>query len=263
MDGAYRPPAIRRLTLGAVGSTNSIAMEAARSGDPGPLWVTAERQTEGRGRRGRAWVSESGNLYASLILIDPAPLEAIGQLPLVIAVGLRRALASLPGLEPNLVQIKWPNDILIDGAKCVGILIESERLPTQRQAVVVGMGINVATAPGDAPYGVATLEGAGMRLPLDAVFDAVAASIERTLRQWDGGAGFKYIRQAWLDACVGLGRPIRVNLPDRSIEGVFDALDAQGHLILRHPSGKLEQISSGDVFLIGDDSAGAICDKAH
>ena len=253
----------RRLALEEVDSTNSIAMEAARAGDPGQLWVTALRQTQGRGRRGRSWVSERGNLYASLLLVDAAPLSCLGQLPLVIALGLARALAGLRGIEPEAVRIKWPNDILLDGRKCVGILIESERLPDGRQAVVIGAGINVAAAPDGQPYGVTTLADNGFKGNLEDVFRAIAIEVEAALALWRGGRGFADVRAGWLERARGLGQAIRVNLPDRSIDGIFHALDTEGRLVLKRDDGALEAHSAGDVFLLGEDTAGVICDKAR
>jgi len=253
----------RRLALEEVSSTNSIAMEAARAGDPGQLWVTALRQTQGRGRRGRSWVSERGNLYASLLLVDAAPLASLGQLPLVIALGLARALSALRGIEPDAVRIKWPNDILLDGRKCVGILIESERLADGRQAVVIGAGINVAAAPDGQPYGVTTLSDHGFTGNLEDVFRAIAGEVETVLALWKGGRGFAEIRAGWLEHARGLGQAIRVNLPDRSIDGIFHALDPEGRLVLKRDDGALETHSAGDVFLLGEDMAGIICDKAR
>ncbi len=99
---ARRPAGTRRhLPLDEVGSTNVVALEAARAGDPGRLWITAARQTAGRGRRGRSWLSEPGNLYATLLLIDPSDDQHIVDLPLVVALGVRNGLASLPGLDPG------------------------------------------------------------------------------------------------------------------------------------------------------------------
>lgn len=240
----------RRLALGEVGSTNSVAMEAARAGDPGPLWITAERQSAGRGRRGRAWSSEVGNLYASLVLIDPAPLASLGELPLVIAVGMRRALSSLKGIGAERTRIKWPNDLQIDGAKCAGILVESERLGDGRQAVVVGCGVNVELCPDDAPYAVTTLRRAGSSASVEDVFVALAAGIEGALDLWHRGRHFSAIRTEWLAGAAGLGETCRVNLPDRSLEGRFADLDASGRLVLEtQDAGRLE-ISAGDVFLL-------------
>ena len=165
--------------------------------------------------------------------------------------------------EPDAVRIKWPNDILLDGAKCVGILIESERLADGRQAVVVGAGINVAAAPDGQPYGVTTLAEHGFKGNLEDVFRAIASEVEAVLALWKGGHGFADIRAGWLERARGLGQAIRINLPDRSIDGIFHALDGEGRLVLKRDGGVLETHSAGDVFLLGEDTAGLICDKAR
>lgn len=248
--GDGRSPPRRWLALGEVGSTNSVAMEAARAGDPGPLWITAERQSAGRGRRGRPWSSEVGNLYASLLLLDPAPLPSLGQLPLVIAVGMRRGFSCLSALDAARVRIKWPNDILIDGAKCAGILVESERTPDGRQAVVIGCGINVELCPDDAPYPVTTVRRAGSAASVRDVFLALADGVESALDLWRSGRHFSDIRTEWLAGAAGLGEPCRVNLPDRSLEGRFADLDASGRLVLETQDARRLEISAGDVFLL-------------
>ncbi|HDZ71664.1 MAG TPA: biotin--[acetyl-CoA-carboxylase] ligase [Aurantimonas coralicida] len=240
----------RRLALGEVASTNSVALEAARAGDPGPLWVTAERQVAGRGRRGRAWVSESGNLYASWLVIDPAPLEHLSNLPLVASLGVRNALARLTGADDELVAVKWPNDVLVRGRKAVGILLESERLPDRRMAVVIGCGVNVAHVPDGTPYEVTSLEREGVRCDLDAIFASVAEEVERALAIFRRGEGFAAIRREWLAHAVGLGQACRVNLADGTLTGRFEALDERGRLILRGDDGKTTAVSAGDLFFL-------------
>ncbi|MFD2235855.1 biotin--[acetyl-CoA-carboxylase] ligase [Aureimonas populi] len=232
----------------AVESTNARALEAALAGDPGPLWVTAERQTSGRGRRGRAWASPSGNLYASLLLLDPAPRELLGNLPLVVAVGVRAGLASLPGVADERVRIKWPNDVLVGGGKCVGILIESESLGAGANAVVIGCGVNVASAPLGAPYTVSSLQGEGSRASVDDVFEHLASGVEEALRRWDRGRGFEAIRRDWIAHAIGIGEACTANLTTRSIEGRFIELDKDGRLVLETGDGIREAISAGDVF---------------
>ncbi|WP_062116383.1 biotin--[acetyl-CoA-carboxylase] ligase [Aureimonas sp. AU40] len=247
----------RWLALGEVGSTNSVAMDAARAGDPGSLWITAERQSAGRGRRGRPWSSDTGNLYASLLLIDPAPVASLGQLPLVIAVGMRRALCSLQGIDADRVRIKWPNDLLLDGAKCAGILVESERSPDGRQAVVVGCGLNVELCPDDAPYAVTTLRRAGSAASVRETFLALADGVEWALDLWRRGRHFSDIREEWMAGAAGLGQTCRVNLSDRTLEGRFADLDESGRLVLETQDARRLEISAGDVFLLPRPDASA------
>ncbi|WP_061935638.1 biotin--[acetyl-CoA-carboxylase] ligase [Aureimonas sp. AU22] len=247
-----RPQGARRhLALDEVGSTNAVALEAARAGDPGRLWITAARQTAGRGRRGRSWLSERGNLYATLLLIDPSSDQHVVDLPLVVALGVRNGLAELPGLDPDLVRIKWPNDILIAGAKTVGILLESERGLDGRRAVAIGCGVNVESGATQTPYAVTSLRSSGYTGTLDAVFDKVAAGVEAALELWDAGRQFDEVRAAWLRHSVGRGETCRVNLPDgTAVEGVFADLDAGGRLVLDlGPNGR-RHFSAGDLFFL-------------
>ncbi len=250
-------PARRRMAFETVGSTNNRAMEAARAGDPGSLWVTADEQSEGRGRRGRGWSSPPGNLFASLLVIEPSPMEHLGNLPLVVAVGVRNGLAALPGLESTTIGIKWPNDVLADGAKCVGILIESERLASGANAVVIGCGVNLEHAPQGQPYAVTSLRERGANAGVEEAFVALAGGVEDALRLWDRGRGFSDIRQEWLAHARGVGEACRVNLPDRLIEGRFVELDARGRLVLEKADGSRETISAGDVFFANADGAAA------
>lgn len=253
MRGGIATGGRRRLALGEVGSTNTVALEAARHGDPGPLWITAERQVEGRGRRGRSWVSERGNLYASWLILDPAPLAHLSNLPLVASLGVRNGLAALMRHNDAAVSVKWPNDILIGGAKCVGVLLESERLPDGRMAVVVGCGVNVAHMPKDTPYSVTSLAREGIAQGVEQVFDAVADGLESAMGDFRRGAGFDAVRHEWLRHAMGLGSACRVNLADETLTGRFEALDSEGRLVLMGDDGSRRAISAGDLFFLKRD----------
>ncbi|MET0427000.1 MAG: biotin--[acetyl-CoA-carboxylase] ligase [Microvirga sp.] len=246
----------RHLAFDEVGSTNTLALEAGRAGDPGPLWVTAERQSAGRGRRGRAWSSGRGNLYASLLLRDPAPMADLANIPLVAAVGLRNGIAQLPGIDRDRVRIKWPNDILIGGAKTVGILIESEKPAGEPQLVVLGCGVNIAHWPDDAPYAVTGLHREGYRGTAAEAFAPLADGVEKALDLWDRGRGFASVRDQWLAHAVGLGQPCRINLPGGDVaEGLFEELDPMGRLVLARPGGRRQVFSAGDLFLLAAETA--------
>ncbi len=240
--------AFRRVALGEVDSTNSVTLDFARRGDPGNLWVTAARQLAGRGRRGRAWVSEAGNLYASLLLVDPAPVPAIGTLPLVAALAVHRALAPLFAGRAEVLAIKWPNDVLVDGRKVNGILLESERLADGRLAVVIGCGINVAHHPDDPAYPATDLQACGIDAGIEPLFQALARAMAKALAEWDRAQGFAAIRAAWLAAARGLGEPVAVNLADGTLHGWFEGIDAEGYLMLRAKDGARHRISAGDLF---------------
>jgi len=241
-------PDVRRIALGDVGSTNTVALDAARAGDPGNLWVTARRQMSGRGRRGRPWISEEGNLYASLLLVDPAPQALVGTLPLAAALAVYRALKPLFANAPQALAIKWPNDILVDGAKINGILLESEMLPGNRLAVVIGCGINIAHSPDNPAYPATSLAACGIDTSVEAQFSALARAMSAILVAWNRGAGFAAIREDWLRAARGIGGPVTVNLHDGAISGRFEDIDMEGHLCLLTDNGGRRRISAGDLF---------------
>lgn len=238
----------RHEALDDVGSTNTECLERARKGALSGLWITAQRQTGGRGRRGRAWFSEPGNLYASLLLIDAAPLERLGSLPLAVAVAVQAAVSRIMPLDAPDVVIKWPNDILIDRRKVCGILVEGETLPDGRHALVIGCGINVSVAPEAGLYPVATLRQFGASASPDELFAYLFQSMAETLSLWDGGRGIAAIMERWKRVAGGIGENITVNLPDRSISGRFAGIDDTGLLKLGTDDGGTRLIAAGDVF---------------
>lgn len=212
------------------------------------MWVTANRQVKGRARRGRGWVSEPGNLYSSLLLIDPADPAALASLPLVIAVAAHAAISRV--LPPGAAKptIKWPNDVLINGAKVSGILLEGERLADGRMAVVIGCGINVAHAPEGVIYPTTTLQAQGASVSAEELFARLYQSMGEGLAAWNRGRGISSIRQAWLENAEGLGKTITVNLPAESIVGTFRDIDQSGCLVLVDKDNRIKTIAAGDVF---------------
>lgn len=247
--GRYSLDAFRHEALGEVTSTNTECLARARLGDPGNLWVTAARQSAGRGRRARTWASESGNLYASLLLIDPAPAERLGSLPLAVSLAVHATLRSVLPLAAETVEIKWPNDVLIGRKKSCGILLESEGLPDGRRAVVIGIGINISHRPDDAPYGVTSLQEQGCHISPEELFPHLYREMAEVLTVWDEGRAVASITERWRKAACGIGAPIRVNLPDRSIDGRFAGIDDQGLLILDTGHASMA-IAAGDVFFL-------------
>ena len=142
---------LRLESLGTTGSTNAEARLRAQQGEVGPLWITAAAQTQGRGRHGRSWISPPGNLYASLLLRDPSPFEYAPQFAFVAALALRDAVALEAKALSPLLKFKWPNDLLLDGRKCAGLLIEGETTPAaepgKRFIVIIGIGVNCRNHP--------------------------------------------------------------------------------------------------------------------
>src|SRR6266508_1059239 len=132
LDPRATAAGMRLVAHEVLGSTNAEALSLARQGERGPLWITARRQTAGRGRRGRTWVSEPGNLYASLLLSDPSPLDRAPELSFVAALALRDALVETAPALASRLGFKWPNDVLGDAAKVAGILVEGEAVEGNR-----------------------------------------------------------------------------------------------------------------------------------
>src|SRR5690242_6581182 len=134
---------VRHIALETIGSTNAEALARARAGERGPLWITADSQTYGRGRSGRTWISRKGNLYATLLLGEPCAAAQSPQLAFVAGLALFDAVAQCAPELLSKVALKWPNDLLLSGAKLAGILIESENLPDF--SVAIGIGVNCAS----------------------------------------------------------------------------------------------------------------------
>ena len=234
----------RIASFDTVGSTNAEAVARARADDDGPLWVVASRQTEGRGRRGRIWSTQEGNLAASLLMrprVTPAGAATLG---FVAALALDEALrACAPGLE---LSLKWPNDVLVGGAKLAGILLESERAPGALR-VVIGIGVNIASAPGDTAFPSTSLAALGRKVRPQDLFAALSDAWIDLIDHWHR-TGMARIRPLWLAKAAGIGRPVSIALDEsRVVEGVFETLDESGYMIVRQADGGSTAISAGDV----------------
>ncbi|AXJ96711.1 MULTISPECIES: biotin--[acetyl-CoA-carboxylase] ligase [unclassified Sphingomonas] len=228
-------------TIVETGSTNADQLHLATLGAREGEWLRAERQTAGRGRQGRAWQSPPGNLYASTLVrlrpTDPPPAS----LALVAAVALHETLdLYLPGRA----MLKWPNDVLIDGAKLSGILLERSG-----EALVVGIGVNVAHHPDLPDRATTSLAAAGCVIDAATLVGVLAEVFARWLEIWRV-QGFAAVRAAWLAAAHPVGSALSVHMPDgHRAEGLFEGLDADGALVLRLADGTRRVMHAGDVFL--------------
>ncbi|GAA0771328.1 biotin--[acetyl-CoA-carboxylase] ligase [Roseibium denhamense] len=234
-----------------VGSSNTLAFDRARAGDAGRLWIRADIQTAGRGRRGRDWDSPNGNLFASLLLINPEPRDRIGELPLLAAVALAEAVDKAAGTL-QLVGLKWPNDLLVEGAKLSGILLEAETLGDGRLAVVLGIGVNCMSHPPLSMYQATDLRSLGFPVAADRLFECLTESVARHLAAWQGPGGFEPVRRAWLKRAAHIGKEITVRTGHEEVTGIFTDLDTRGHLVLKLDDGRVQTIYAGDVFLAGN-----------
>jgi BirA family biotin operon repressor/biotin-[acetyl-CoA-carboxylase] ligase len=243
--------AFRHVILEEVGSTNSEAFERARAGEQGPLWIVARRQTHGRGRSGRAWASEPGNLYASLLQRLVCPQTVLHQLSLLAGVAVIDAIRAAAGGDVVAgLRLKWPNDVLIGGGKCAGILPESHSSAGANGIIVViGVGINLARAPADMQRGATALAAHGVRETPESMLQHLAAAMQRWLQIWDAGEGFAKVRAAWRERAGPVGESVTINTGKDRITGTFLDLDSSGALIMRDAHGLQRRFTYGDVTL--------------
>jgi len=223
------------------------------AGEAGRLWVVADEQAGGRGRLGRVWSSPPGNLYASVLLIDPAPPLHLPQLGFVAGIALAKAARALVGDNPQL-GIKWPNDLLFAGAKLAGILLETTVRPDGKRICVIGIGVNCDSHPIDTPYPATALaklpviEVEGSQLRAERMFWHLSSCFAAWLEVWAEGENFAQIREEWLKYAAHLGQSITIARQNDRIDGIFKTIDSQGRLILAGPQGE-KVIEAGDVFL--------------
>lgn len=239
-----------RIVLPEIDSTNAEGFRRA-AGLPGPTWIVAGLQTAGRGRRARPWSSPPGNFHGTLVLKPHEPPETVALRSFAAALALRDAFVQLTGLSGSFA-LKWPNDVLCNGGKIAGILLESQGLNGPDPVLCVGIGVNLIAAPDPSqvePGAVppaSLLQETGLRVLPEAFLDALAPAFAR----WEAslaGQGFAPLREAWLAHAARLGETIRARTGSETREGQFQGIDAQGNLILRTAQGTLA-IPAAEVF---------------
>lgn len=239
-----------RIVLPEIDSTNAEGFRRAATLDR-PTWILGGVQTAGRGRRARPWSSPRGNFHGTLVLKPTEPPETVALRSFAAALALRDALVTVTGL-PGSFTLKWPNDVLCNGGKLAGILLESQGLGGPDPALCIGIGVNLIAAPdmsevepGAVPP-VSLLAETGLRVTPEAFLDALApasAQWEETFRT----QGFAPLRSAWLAHAARLGEPIRARIGSETREGVFETIDESGNLILRTAAARLA-IPAAEVF---------------
>lgn len=244
-----------------IGSTNLVALERARAGDPGPLWLAALSQDAGRGRGGRNWASARGNLAATLLLVMPPPLKDAAVLGFVAGLALADALeAVMPpsarlsvGADAGAIagggrfRLKWPNDLLADGAKLSGILLESLVLPDGRFALAIGIGVNVVTHPDDVPYPATSLRALGSDCDAETLFLALSDAWLAHYTVWNEGRGIAEIRRRWLARAAGVGGEVAVRSGGEVLRGTFETIDEECRFVIRDAHGGRRALSAGEV----------------
>lgn len=231
-----------------LGSTNDEAKALFDSGAREGTVVRAARQTAGRGRRGRHWISEVGNLYCSVILCPACPLSQISQLSFVMALAVGNTI--IPFLiKPEILSYKWPNDVLLQKEKVAGILIETESHGGQQaEACIIGIGLNLDSAPNHPAYPVTALKNhSKLALSRETLFSELLAQIKNQYQLWQQ-EGFSPIREAWMERAYGLGQEMVLTGGTKKIGGQFIGLSPKGALLLKEENGCTHQFMSAEVL---------------
>lgn len=242
------PGGARALVFDEIDSTNQEALRRIRVGEgQNGLWITAKTQTSGRGRRGREWLSARGNFFASVLVKLRIPLARASELSFVAALAAGQSITELIA-NKGCVSFKWPNDILIDGKKAAGILIESESgLKSKENWVVAGIGINISSAPEEVRYPATFLNNyISDKINENKMLELLSKAWIRSLAVLDE-EGFGVVRKLWLNKAEGLAREICVRVGDDDYKGTFEGLGEGGELVLRLADGKKMEIIAGDV----------------
>lgn len=232
-------------------STNKKALELAKNGELGPLVVFTKNQNAGRGRDGRLWLSSAQTLTATFLINSHAPKEKVAQLAFVMALAAHQTVCDfIPPDQHKLVALKWPNDVLVQGRKLSGILIESQQVKQFSGTILaIGIGMNVGDIPQDGDFSATSLSALGAEVEVEAVLSKLSHNFAKYLDLWSESQNFSLIRKIWLDHALGLGGKITARLPNQVIHGIFDSLDQDGTLILRDEAGLIHQITAGDIFI--------------
>ncbi len=227
----------------AIDSTNAEAKRLARSGAATGTIVWARTQSAGRGRHNREWISPSGNLYLSILLYPDTPRQEMTQLSFVAGLVVLEAISNIvPDLAGRLT-LKWPNDVLLDGAKCAGLLLESD----SDGWLIIGIGVNIASAPVITGRTTSCLGAVSLSPPTARFAEAIVARWDTQFRRWET-QGFPQVRERWLAHAAYLGEQIAVTLGEETVTGIFEGLKQDGGLLLRDSDGALRHIMAGDVF---------------
>jgi BirA family biotin operon repressor/biotin-[acetyl-CoA-carboxylase] ligase len=244
------PKGVDRIVLDRVDSTNSEAARVA-PGLSGPTWIMAREQTAARGRRGRAWVNPPGNFAATLVMRPAADPAQAALRSFVAALALADALAALCGPGVTLA-LKWPNDVLMNGGKVAGILLESAGQGTGLTHLAIGIGVNLVAAPppgmvepGAVPP-VSVMGETGLRLTQDEMLGALATAYAAQEAQFVT-YGFAPVRTAWLARAARIGQSLTARTGTETVTGTFETLGEDGSLILATPAGR-RAIQAADVF---------------
>jgi BirA family biotin operon repressor/biotin-[acetyl-CoA-carboxylase] ligase len=234
-----------------IASTNSEALEFAKFSSAQNHWFVSDNQSAGRGRMGRAWISNKGNLAASLLLFPKTDQAKCATLSFVAAIAIFNALKEIDKDLP--IYLKWPNDILIKTrdeqglAKLVGILLEAQTRTDKQLVIALGFGINIVSSPKGLPYLGSSLYDIGIKTDAKILFEKLSKHWIDAYHVWNDANGVAQIMKLWKQGATGIGEQIFIKNTKHVISGIFEDIDETGRLMIKTPKGKIEYISSGDV----------------
>jgi BirA family transcriptional regulator, biotin operon repressor / biotin---[acetyl-CoA-carboxylase] ligase len=240
----------RNVHLETIDSTNAEGLRRAADGERGPLWITAAVQTAGRGRSGRPWSAPVGNFAGTMLFEPGCEMVDLHQLGFVAGVAVHEAIIQSTGSSLTGLRLKWPNDILVGGAKAGGILVETSTFGRDVVAAI-GIGLNIAIAPAIEGRTVTALGAHAPHLDASALYTEIDRAMRYWLAVWQAGVGFGHVRSAWTARSGAPGEAIAVNAGPEHIMGTYLGLDDSGALLLREPSGSIRRLTYGDVSLTG------------
>lgn len=231
----------------SIDSTNLEAHRLFAGGERGPLFLLADEQTAGKGRLDRNWSSARGNCYSTLILpVDLSGGLTVARVPQIGFV-VALAVADVVRAHGATPQLKWPNDVLVNGAKISGILCEV--LSASPLAIAIGCGINVAHAPAGLAYPATCLAAMSAGASRDGVFDAYRSALTRWLETWRLEGGFEAVRAAWTAQAIGIGENATMTVGTQQLTGRFEGITEQGAVILQTPEGPPHILHAGDFHI--------------
>lgn len=246
------PQGVARLVLDEVDSTNREAQRRARAGN-GPTWILAHQQADGRGRRGRAWLGAKGDFAASYLTYPSIPVARLPEYSFALALAVFETLADVTG-RADRFSLKWPNDVLADGLKISGILLETATGP-RGLALIAGVGVNLVAAPQatDLPQEAIPAGSLfslfGIAVAPEEFLDILAVRMAR--EEAALATGFSETRSRWKTRAAGMGQTIRARTVKDSHEGIFEDIDATGALVLKTATGRLV-LPAADVYFAAD-----------
>jgi BirA family transcriptional regulator, biotin operon repressor / biotin---[acetyl-CoA-carboxylase] ligase len=227
-----------------IDSTNLEAHRLFAAGERSSVFILADEQTAGKGRLDRSWASLRGNCYSTLILPLSGEMQVVPQLSFVVALAVSDVVQKNTNAIPKL---KWPNDVLVMGAKIAGILCEV--LSTNPLTIAIGCGINVAHSPVGLTYPTTSLVAEGATVDRDATFKSYQEALSYWLLQWSNGQNFTAIRAAWIENAIGIGEAVTMTTGTAHLTGNFETITEQGAILLKPADGPPQILHAGDLLI--------------